>query len=187
MQSLLLFSRTPTLREIISSFADTSYFWYKRTEYLVGTSLESRGTDFDWREVYYKFQHLDVHSDPRRQMNILTYDLLSSTNSVAIALELGYKPEKKHLYLSIQGGNTDAARVLLDYWKDTPADDLYFLNDMLLQATEAEDEDIMLLLLNSGKIDESSRGAVLAREYFLEREEDGRQQAQYVSTRALKK
>ena len=140
-----LLSRTPSWKHM-TRFANETYFWYQRTEYLVGRSLTPR--QINWKTVYYNLQQADVISDQRRKYNIFVDEVLRDSDTVTVAIELGYQPENRHLVTCCVEGYIETVKLLLQQPGIDPA---YENSRPILAASVNDHIDVVRLLLEDGR------------------------------------
>ena len=141
-------SLNPEIWPIASEVVKDQYFWYLRTQNLVGRELIQR-PGRDWKSAYYLLETVLTKE------NKYSEEVLENLLSVEVLLELGYDPSaNRHtIQLASERGLTDTVRLLL---QDPRVDPSSSRNYAIQRASMNGHADIVELLLQDKRVDPSA-------------------------------
>ena len=164
-QSLEVLSHVPVVWDYISKSANGQYFWYIRSQNLVGRELKIRN-DTDWKRIYYllvtRQEWMSEHWSPGMSDIFGIEGLLEYTPAVEVFLELGHDPSmgaSQSVRIAAKRGYIDTLKLLL---KDDRVDPTAENNYALKKSAEQDQAESIKLLIQDRRVDPSySDGSLL--------------------------
>lgn len=130
----------------VRQFANSEYFWYLRTCFLMSADLKRRQNE-DWKDAYYALEE-GIHTN--RQF---TKQSCNNTLATSILIELGYIPGFHALTKAVQVENYETVRLMLyNRARESSQTRRDQDNFIMGEAIERDNVEIVSLLIDEGGI-----------------------------------